>query len=44
MGQDGSGAGFAFIMLAASLALVGTGAGRFSVDGVLTGRRARRGV
>ncbi|TDD72098.1 DoxX family protein [Jiangella aurantiaca] len=35
MGQDGSGSGFAFIMLAASLALVGTGAGRYSIDGAL---------
>lgn len=35
MGQDGSGSGFAFIMLAASLALVGLGAGRYSVDGAL---------
>lgn len=32
MGQDGSGSGFALIMLAASLALLGTGAGRVSVD------------
>ncbi|GAA5084593.1 putative oxidoreductase [Thermocatellispora tengchongensis] len=38
MGQDGSGSGFAFIMLAASLALLGTGAGRLSVDRVLAGR------
>ena len=32
MGQDGSGSGFAFIMLAASLTLLCTGGGRFSVD------------
>jgi putative oxidoreductase len=41
MGQDGSGSGFAFIMLAASVALLGTGAGRFSVDRVLSNRRVR---
>jgi putative oxidoreductase len=35
MGQDGSGSGFALIMLAASLALVGAGAGRFSLDRLL---------
>lgn len=40
MGQDGSGSGFALIMLAASLALLGTGAGRLSVDWVVTNRRA----
>lgn len=38
MGQDGSGSGFAFIMLATSLALVGTGAGRFSADHLLRTR------
>jgi putative oxidoreductase len=38
MGQDGSGSGFALIMLAASLALLGTGAGRFSLDWVLARR------
>jgi putative oxidoreductase len=32
MGQDGSGSGFAFSMLAASIALLGTGAGRLSAD------------
>lgn len=40
MAPDGSGSGFALIMLAASLALVGTGAGRFSLDRVLS-RRGR---
>jgi putative oxidoreductase len=39
MGQDGSGSGFALIMLAASLALLGTGAGRLSADWVFTNRR-----
>lgn len=38
MGQDGSGSGFALIMLAASLALVGAGAGRFSLDWLLARR------
>lgn len=38
MGQDGSGSGFALIMLAASLALVGTGAGRFGLDRVFARR------
>ncbi|AXB41549.1 DoxX family protein [Amycolatopsis albispora] len=38
---DGSGSGFAFIMLAASLALLGTGAGRFSTDRALITRRTR---
>lgn len=41
MGQDGSGSGFALSMFAASLALLGTGAGRFSIDRVFSGRRAR---
>lgn len=41
LAQDGSGSGFAFIMLAASLALLGTGAGRFSADRVLTARQTR---
>jgi putative oxidoreductase len=41
LAQDGSGSGFAFIMLAASLALLGTCAGRFSADRVLTARQAR---
>jgi putative oxidoreductase len=41
MAQDGSGAGFAFIMLAASVALLATGAGRFSIDHMVTDRRAR---
>ncbi|MEV1084112.1 DoxX family protein [Streptomyces sp. NPDC050211] len=43
MGQDGSGSGFAFIMLAASLALLGTGGGRFSVDRVFAGGQTRSG-
>ncbi|MDO0937760.1 DoxX family protein [Streptomyces sp. DG2A-72] len=43
MGQDGSGSGFAFIMLAASLALLGTGGGRFSVDRVFAGWQTRSG-
>ncbi|MGC9544771.1 DoxX family protein [Streptomyces sp. UG1] len=43
MGQDGSGSGFAFIMLAASVTLLGTGAGRFSVDRVFAGRQTRSG-
>ncbi|GAB2971898.1 DoxX family protein [Streptomyces pseudoechinosporeus] len=43
MGQDGSGSGFALIMLAASLALLGTGAGRFGADWVFTNRRAPSG-
>lgn len=43
MGQDGSGAGFAFIMLAASLALLGTGAGRLSVDNALSRFQFRSG-
>jgi putative oxidoreductase len=43
MGQDGSGSGFAFIMLAASLALLGTGGGRFGVDRVFAGWQARSG-
>jgi hypothetical protein len=34
----GSGSGFALIMLAASLALMGTGAGRFGLDRAFTGR------
>jgi putative oxidoreductase len=41
MGQDGSGSGFAFIMLAASLALLSTGAGRFSADRMLATRSTR---
>ncbi|MBE1876285.1 DoxX family protein [Myceligenerans pegani] len=39
MGQDGSGSGFAFIMLAASLALVCTGAGGLAVDRLFGRRR-----
>ena len=38
---DGSGFGFAFIMGAASLALLLIGPGRFSLDRVLVARRAR---
>ncbi len=38
MGQDGSGSGFAFIMCAASIALLLAGPGRFSVDHLLTPR------
>lgn len=44
LAQDGSGSGFAFIMLAASLALLGTGAGRFSADRVLAARQAAVGA
>ena len=42
MGQDGSGSGFAFIMLAASVALLCTGAGRLSVDRAFALWRSRR--
>lgn len=42
--QDGSGSGFAFIMFAASLALLGSGAGRFSADRVLAARQTRATV
>jgi putative oxidoreductase len=38
MGQDGSGSGFAFILCAASIALLLTGPGRFSIDHLLTRR------
>jgi len=38
MGQDGSGSGFAFIMGAASITLLLTGPGRFSVDHLLAAR------
>jgi len=38
MGQDGSGSGFAFIMFAASVALLLAGPGRFSIDHLLTQR------
>jgi putative oxidoreductase len=44
LAQDGSGSGFAFIMFAASLALLGTGAGRFSADRVLAARHGRSTV
>ncbi|MGH3568633.1 MAG: DoxX family protein [Pseudonocardia sp.] len=40
MGQDGSGSGFAFMMGAASLALLLAGPGRFSIDHLLTQRMA----
>ena len=40
---DGSGFGFAFIMGAASLALLLVGPGRFSVDRLFVGRRSRSG-
>ncbi|XVQ16271.1 DoxX family protein [Spirillospora sp. CA-255316] len=43
MSQDGSGSGFAFIMLAASIALQGTGAGRISVDGAFADWKERSG-
>ncbi len=41
MQPDGSGAGFAFIMLAASIALLLVGPGRFSLDQVFAGWLAR---
>ena len=40
---DGSGFGFAFIMGAASLALLLAGPGRFSVDRLLVSRRLHPG-
>lgn len=43
MGEDGSGSGFAFIMFAASIALLGTGAGRFSADHAFSSWQARSG-
>jgi len=43
MQQDGSGAGFAFIMCAASIALLLVGPGRFSIDNLIAERRARSG-
>ncbi len=43
MGQDGSGSGFAFIMCAASIALLLTGPGRFSLDNLLAKRWAQSG-
>ncbi|MGC7101032.1 DoxX family protein [Amycolatopsis lurida] len=42
LAPDGSGSGFAFIMLAASLALLGAGAGRFSADRMLAAARRAR--
>jgi putative oxidoreductase len=44
MGQDGSGSGFALIMGAASLALVLTGPGRFSIDYLIATRAAGSAV
>ena len=41
MGQDGSGSGFAFVMGVASLALLLTGPGRFSLDGIIADRWSR---
>ncbi len=41
MGQDGSGSGFAFIMCAASIALLLVGPGRFSIDSLIAERQAR---
>ncbi|MGH3434815.1 MAG: DoxX family protein [Thermocrispum sp.] len=40
LGPDGSGSGFAFVMGVASLALLLTGPGRFSLDALVTGRTA----
>ncbi|TMR20250.1 DoxX family protein [Nonomuraea turkmeniaca] len=41
MGQEGSGSGFAFSMCAASITLLLTGAGRFSLDRLYAQRRTR---
>jgi len=41
MGQDGSGAGYAFIMCAASIMLLLAGPGRLSLDRLLADRWAR---
>lgn len=41
MGQDGSGSGYAFIMCAASIALLTLGGGRFSADRMIAGRQGR---
>lgn len=41
MGQDGSGSGFAFVMGVASLAMLFTGPGRFSIDHIIADRWAR---
>ena len=43
MQPDGSGAGFAFIMCAASIALLLLGPGRLSIDNLISERRARTG-
>ncbi|MGH3932099.1 MAG: DoxX family protein [Pseudonocardiaceae bacterium] len=44
MGQDGSGSGFAFIMCAASIALLLAGPGRFSIDHLAVTRMERAGT
>jgi len=44
MGQDGSGAGFAFIMGAASILLLLAGPGQFSVDRLIADRWSRSGA
>ncbi|MGQ0777775.1 MAG: DoxX family protein [Pseudonocardiales bacterium] len=44
MGQDGSGSGFAFIMCAASLAVLIAGPGRFSIDHLAATRMERVGT
>ncbi|MGH3912174.1 MAG: DoxX family protein [Pseudonocardiaceae bacterium] len=44
MGQDGSGSGFAFMMFAASLALLIAGPGRFSIDHLAASRMERVGT
>jgi len=44
MGQDGSGSGFAFMMGAASIALLLAGAGRFSIDHLIATRGERVGT
>jgi len=41
MGQDGSGSGFAFMMCAASIALLLVGPGRFSIDHLFAARAGR---
>jgi len=44
MGQDGSGSGFAFMMCAASIALLLVGPGRFSIDHLIAARADRSGA